>query len=320
MSKKGKPIKTTRLFSLQLADHDGLFAPKQKRKFSYSWLKLIFYIPATLLFLSPSFKIGRGFIKDPGYALPDSVTVGQIFTLPANEDDEIVPQIGGRPLSYIDGKNPIYIGAALGPTDFEINFQFNDDDRPRLKALVEKFNHPTYPFFVKRVRVTKPTEVEIKTEVSKSDTAEKSAPTIDPKELKLLERHDGFVRMRCWKSPSVEPVGVDPLKPKRNQRLGTLTAVGQGEVLFSGPISNGENLVLVYHGGGLFTRYWGLKETRVNKGTKVTAGQTVGYIPLAPPRKETHATWQALMNVTGHASEVSRPSLLALSTRLCDSK
>jgi hypothetical protein len=319
MKKKG-PIKTTRLFSLQLADHDGLFAPKARRRHSFAWLKLLIYLPAAIFFFVPSYKIGRGALKDPGYKLPDTVMQGEVFTFPATEDDDVIPQMGGRSLSYIDGKAPMYIGAALGPTDFEINFQFNDDDKPRFKAMMEKLKHPTYPVFVKRIKVTKLPETPDPAPLRKGEEAPRTVPPFDEKETRILARTDGFIRMRCWKEPVVEPVGVDPLKPRRHLRMGSLPAVGQGEVLFAGPIATGESLVVVYHGGGLFTRYWGLKETRVQKGAKVTTGQTIGYIPLAPPKKETHATWQAVMNITGTPGEVSRPSLLALSSRLCDSK
>lgn len=325
MKNNGRPIKTTRLFSLQLADHDGLFAPKQRRPRSYRWLKLLIYLPAAVFILIPSFKIGQGFLKNPGYTLPDTVGEGDVFTIPANEDDDIVPQIGGRSLSYIDGKSPLYIGAALGPSDFEINFQFNDEDRPRFKAMLEKLKHPTYPMFVKHVHVNKADTAEHLVVLKKGEEPQRMAPPFDVKEEKALERSDGFVRMRCWKEPVIEAAGVDPLKPRRHLRMGILNAVGQGEVLFSGPTTSagsvpGESEVIVYHGGGLFTRYWGLKETRVQRGAKVTTGQAVGYIPLGPPRKETQASWQAIMNITGHPSVVNRASLLALSSRLCDSK
>lgn len=326
MSNKSRPIKTTRLFSLQLADHDNLFAPRQKPRVTFSWLKLVTFIAGFCFFLAPSFKIGQAILKSPAFKIPQSVTKGDLFTIPVDEDEDDIPQIGGRPLSYVDGKTPFYIGAALRPNDFEISIQFGDDDHPRIKGMIEKFRHPTYPLFVQNVHVTPatvaaaPTPVPRGTKIAPEDEP-KAPPAFTSAENKVLARFDGHLRLRCWKEPSVEAVGIDPLKPRRHVHYGTMPAVGGGEVVFVGPSeSEGNSDVLVYHGGGLFTRYWALKEVRVQKGSKVTAGQTIGHVQLAPPKHVTHPTWQPLMNVAGSIGEINPQSVLALSSRLCDSK
>lgn len=320
-----KPVKTTRLFSLQLANHDALFAPRVKSIVSYRWLKLlVLYFPALAFLMLPSFKLGRGFIKSPPYSIPDSIQHGELFTLPTNEDDDFVPQINGRTMGFIDGKSQFYLGAAPGQSDFNVTVH-HLEEKPRYKALVEKLRHPSYPLFVKRVHVKPAPEPELPKPApaarGKSEELPKKPPGIDAKETRALERVDGNVRIRCWREPVVEPIGVDPLKPRRHQRLGSLAAAGQGEVVFAGSIAQGESTVLLYHGGGLFTRYYGLKELRVQKGSRVVTGQIVGHVPLNTAKNQpTKATWQPLMNVTGRLGPLNPQSLLALSSQLCDSK
>jgi len=329
MAKSKGQLKTTRLFSLQLADHDTLFAPRQRRRLPFHWLKLLLYLPALALFFLPSFKIGRAVLREPGFKIPDSVERGDVFTIPASDKDDIVPHVAGHALAYVDTKTPFYLGAALQNSDLEINVAFHDEQSPPFKRIVEKLKHPTYPLFVKHVHVTQaepvpvsPAPASVKGRATTALPEERKPPLIDAKEAKVLARFDGNVRLRCWKEPTVEPLGIDPLKPRRhNFRLGSLPAVAGGEVLYTGPSENdGGLIVLVYHGGGLFTRYWGLKEVRVQKGSKISVGQTVGNVLLAPPRHETKPTWQPLLNVGGTTAPVNPASVLALTSQLCDSK
>jgi murein DD-endopeptidase MepM/ murein hydrolase activator NlpD len=48
----------------------------------------------------------------------------------------------------------------------------------------------------------------------------------------------------------------------------------------------GESVVMLYHGGGLFTRYWGIRENRLPKNGRVSIGQTVGYVHLSANGKD----------------------------------
>ena len=325
--RKPSRLQTTRMFSLQLANHDGLFAPREKPRRSFRWLKLAaFFFPAFVAFVFPSFKIGRAILKNPGLQVPESLRQGDLFTLPVGEDDEHVPLISGRTLGFVEGKTPLFIGAALKPFDFEVSFDFNDDDeRKNLKGFVPRLKHPTYPIFVKRVHVvadeTPPSEE--RPSIRRETEKPSMPPAFAAGETKAFERHDGNIRLRCWKSPSVEPLPIDPLKPRRNPRLGSLSAAGPGEVVHTGSYvgANGnETAVVVYHGGGLFTRYWGLKELRIPKSNRLNAGQTIGYVHLAPPKQATRPNWQVLMGGVGGPGEIKAQALLELSSRLCDSK
>ncbi len=326
MSKQDRrPIKTTRLFSLQLADHDNLFSPGEKRRLSFHWLRLVIYVPAIALFLLPSFRLGQAILQIPSYSLPDSVVRGEIFTLPGSNAN-LVPQIAGRSLPFIDAKTPLFIGTAPSSSEFDISLMFKDQKHNPLLRVIETLTHPTYPLFVKRVRVSAP-QVSPASESArgKNESEKKLPPEFTTTQIKILERFDGNIRLRCWKEPVVDAIGVDPLKPRKHARLATLSAAGSGEVVYAGPSSNGEAAeVLLYHGGGLFTRYWDLKEARVQKGSKVGAGHTVGHVLLAPTNKETPARWQVFMNVGGvpinPQGEINPQSVLALSSQLCDSK
>lgn len=324
--KKTGPLKTTRLFSLQLADHDSLFAPRGlapvNTRLRYAKMALVL-LPALTFFLLPSFKIGKGLHREPGYELPNEIRRGELFTIPA-DDKTRIPLAGARPLSIIEGKQPVFIGAAVRGEDFDISFEFREEAGNPLKALVERLQHPTYPLFVKHVHVIDDTR-EADSKVSeasrgKGDKALKIAPSLGESELKALLRHDGNARLRCWKEPTVEIPGIDPLKPRKHLRLGNLSASAQGEVVYSGPSEGEDSVVILYHGGGFFSRYWNLKETRVQKGAKVSVGQTVGMVPLNSIKRETRPTWQVFSNQFGFPGEINPQKLLALSSQLCDSK
>jgi len=332
-----RPIKTTRLFSLQLADHDNLFAPGAKRRFSFQWVRLVIYIPAIAFFLFPSFKIGQALLLEPHFSLPDSVVRGELFVLPAENSpknspknsatsSKVVPQIAGRSLAFIDAKPPLFVGTSPSSSEFEISFIYRDLTNNPLMRVLETLSHPRFPLFVKRIRVSSPPLAAlVASSRTKVEIEKKLPPDFTAAATKALERFDGNLRLRCWKEPIVTPIGVDPLKPRRHARLATLSSAGSGEVVYAGPSANGETSeVLLYHGGGLFSRYWDLKEVRAQKGSKVGAGHTVGHILLAPANQITHGRWQIFMNIGGAPinpqNEVNPQSVLALSAQLCDSK
>lgn len=274
-------------------------------------------LPALIAWMFPSFRLGRPDFLKPDIQLPDSLEVGELFTVPADENENMVPLVSGRPLGYVDGKTPLYVGAAVKPFNFEISFELlKEDPYSKLKGFIPRLEHPTFPVLVKRVKVHETKAIE---SAEKPARQEITPPPIGPEEQSAYDRYDGKMRLRCWRQPAVEPLAVDPLRPRRNQRLGKLTSAGPGEVVYSSPKSESEKTVVIYHGGGLYTRYWGFKELRLPKDGRVTTGQTIGHVPLAPPRQPTPVYWQAIMNGAGGPGEINRENLLDLSSRLCDS-
>jgi hypothetical protein len=350
MNQRAPKDKTTRLFSVQLADHDHYFAPKQKRRRRMQWLALIKYSPAFFCFLFPSYHLGVAVFKDPGVKIPESLIRGDAFTLPG-DDEDLVPIMNGRKMMFIDGKNPIYLAVTPKGPNLEISYDFLDtDERSRLKALVPKPKHPTYPLFVKQVRVLE-TPVALAAVIGTQAPVSlvsppqalpslastlafevRPAPSLTETELNELARKDGKARLRCWKEPHVDPLAVDLIK-RRRLHMGSIQTAGQGEVVLVTPLdgpSGPEFSLLIYHGGGLFTRYWNLVELRVRKGTKVNTGQIIGNVALAQPlnlrkgkqERLTPATWAPVMGgANGLAPAiVNAQSLLAVSSQLCDSK
>jgi septal ring factor EnvC (AmiA/AmiB activator) len=62
-------------------------------------------------------------------------------------------------------------------------------------------------------------------------------------------------------------------------------AVGKGEVAFAGNVSGFGNVLIVQHGGGLFSVYGKLDSFSVRQGEAVGKGQTVGRLPESPAGK-----------------------------------
>ena len=323
MRKKNGYVQTsTRLFSLQLAHHDSQFAPVRKKKSSCRSLKTVLILVTVLVgFSFPSFRIGRPSLQTPPVALPESLEVGELLTIPAGENGNMIPMTSGRPLGFVDGKTPLYVAAAIKPFGFEISFDLlHDDPYARLKVLLPRLENPVFPVVVGRIKVREADPAELEEKSARSDTFKPlSPPPISAEEASIYNRFDGKMRLRCWRQPVVEPLAIDPLRSRRNQRLGKISAAGPGEVVYTSPQSESEKTVVIYHGGGLFTRYWGIKELRLPKDGRVTTGQTIGHVPLAPPRQTTPPYWQAIMNGSGGHGDVNREDLLNLSSRLCDS-
>lgn len=314
---------STRLFSLQLANHDSLFSPQHKRRFKFrSFRTFLIFAAALTALVFPSFKLGRPNLQNPSVDLPDSLELGELFTVPANEKENMVPLISGRPLGFVDGKTPLYVGAAVKPFGFEINFDLsNNDPYAKLKSLLPRLEHPTFPVLVKRVRIHGAKTLVAEEKPNPRETFKPiPPPPISPEEASAYERYDGKMRLRCWRAPLVEPLAIDPLKPRRNQRLGKVSSAGPGEVVYTSPKEAGERVVVIYHGGGLFSRYWGIKDLKLPKDGRLTTGQTIGHVALAPPRQTTPVYWQPIMNGAGGPGEINREALLDLSSQLCDSK
>ena len=65
----------------------------------------------------------------------------------------------------------------------------------------------------------------------------------------------------------------------------SVKAVGQGEVAFAGAVSGFGNVLIVQHGGGLFSVYGRLETFQVKQGEVVKKGTVVGRLPGSPSGK-----------------------------------
>jgi septal ring factor EnvC (AmiA/AmiB activator) len=65
----------------------------------------------------------------------------------------------------------------------------------------------------------------------------------------------------------------------------SVKSVGQGEVAFAGAVSGFGNVLIVQHGGGLFSVYGRLETFLVKQGEAVKKGTTVGRLPESPSGK-----------------------------------
>ncbi|HEX7523898.1 MAG TPA: peptidoglycan DD-metalloendopeptidase family protein [Candidatus Deferrimicrobium sp.] len=65
----------------------------------------------------------------------------------------------------------------------------------------------------------------------------------------------------------------------------SVKSVGQGEVAFAGAVSGFGNVLIVQHGGGLFSVYGRLETFLVKQGEAVTKGTVVGRLPGSPSGK-----------------------------------
>jgi septal ring factor EnvC (AmiA/AmiB activator) len=65
----------------------------------------------------------------------------------------------------------------------------------------------------------------------------------------------------------------------------SVKSVGQGEVAFAGAVSGFGNVLIVQHGGGLFSVYGRLEAFLVKQGQAVKKGTVVGRLPASPSGK-----------------------------------
>ena len=316
-------MKTTRLFSLQLADYDDGYGPHLKRpKSKLRFLKLLIFIPALILMIFPSFRIGRPLFQAPTFEIPTTMVRGDLFTLPA-EEDILNPTAGGKPMVLANRSHPLLMAVVPGGRSFEISFLFGQTakDKKKLKLHWPRIEHPVYRVFSKTVAVTDEGQ-ETPSRESKSSA---TAPAVADSKLSF-SRVDGSADLTCWKPPVLKPSALSEQFKRRHGaqksrlRMATVSAVSPGEVIYAGASggtlgSTGQTLV-VYNGSGLYTRYTELRETSVRKGDRIKVGQEIAVVAALTAKSPLVAKWGAFLEGT----EINSESLLALSSQLCDSK
>lgn len=324
---------SSRLFALQVANHDSHWSgprrdPDGRRNRIRRLINFLIILPAILLFLLPSFKLGRLLYRAPDFTVPDSARQGSVFTLPVEEDFESL-KLEGHTLPEIKSKNPMYLAAvntAAPIMDLVLTYK-SPEKKLSLKSLVPKFDHPTYSVFTKQIKVDHPTAAEEANTIAQEAQAARDAKekgtthqTSIPTDPKIYARNDGAISATCWTKPDLEEIPQLGIRQGRRPgpRMATLSAAGSGEVVQIG-ITNGvgtEKSVILYHGGGLFSRYHGVKDYRVRRGDHIQAGQAIAVVDAGSAKKPATARWDLYLNDT----ELNRESFLALSSQLCGSK
>ena len=318
--------RTTKILALQVSNHDSYWGgPKEAPSKMKRLIKIAILLPAFALFIMPSFKIGRAVFRTPTFVIPDSIKQGSVFTVPA--DDEVssiqlegksVPEL--KPISKSKTKPTLYLVAASGVPQLDLVLNYKAADKHlSLKMLLPHFEHPSYDVFNKQIKI-EPPEANDSTVATADGEPKARAAVIAPlaSDLKAFDRTDGLIAASCWKEPSLDaqPVVVAKHGYKSPPRSATLSAAGNGEVVQILNPAPGEKALVVYHGGGLYSRYFGLKETKFRKGDRITAGQSIGSADAGTWKKPANAHWDLYLNQT----ELNRAGFLALSTQLCETK
>lgn len=306
------------MFALQVSTHDSMWGgPKQAPSLLKRVIQIAIVLPAIALFLVPSFKLGRATYRTPAFTLPDSVKQGNVFTIPADEEITSI-QLGGHSLPELKSKQPLFLVAASSVPQIDLVLNYKAPERHlSLKMFLPHFENPSYDVFNKQIKIDPP-EAQTSPVISGEQATAHMTPPVPSIDTKTFTRTDGLVAASCWKEPSLD---VLPVQLNRNgrrppPRQASLTAAGQGEVLQVSAPFQGEKTVLVYHGGGLYTRYYGIRDTKVRKGDRVAAGMPIATTEAGSWRKPATARWDLYLNQT----ELNRANFLALSSQLCDSK
>lgn len=309
-------FKTNKIFALQTASYDYGFGPRQKMTRFQKIVRGILVTPGVLLFLLPSFKIGLGLQRPPAFEVPDKVTKGSVFTVPVDPTLQTI-MLEGKSLPEIKGSKPALLAVAKTEPSMDLVLIYKGPERKfSPKNLLPKLEHPTFEVFAKQIAVeAPPTEPEPQPGKKKKES---TPPTVYEPDPALMSRTDGAAQAACWSEPKTN---VLPQKPNRDYRrlpvqYANLTAMAPGEVVKIDSLKGGAKNVVVYHGGGLFSRYLELRETLVRKGEKVQGGQELGMLSLGTWRTPIKPRWDIYLGTT----ELNPQNFLALSTQLCDSK
>jgi hypothetical protein len=295
---------------MQLQDHDSLFGPRRPWKKLGQLLTWLPFIPALIVWSIPSFQIGTTIFRKPQFEIPVKLSARGLFTLPAAED-MLFPQAAGHAMTLIEKPEPMYLGVAADAGMTEISFVYREARHLSLKTFLPRFDHPHTAIFVQQVPV----------EAAEQKPARAIASADMSKEQSLFRRSDGFSNLACWSEPQMAPyVDLKPMMTIRVNRnapkIATMTVAGPGEVTHIGPSANSQQTLIVYHGGGLYSRYYDLKDLKVHKGDKVKAGQVVATMLAGTRRDPASIQWDTRLS----NREVNLESLLEVSSRLCGSK
>ena len=212
--------------------------------------------------------------------------------------------------SYLLGEYPIQSGHAF--------------QEPRQKIFIHQFA-------VKLQIGKKPSTLRLPADVLKKLSAhDDESRENDTKMMKeILTQENGEILTECWQrplrskivsrfaSPRFLPDGRQYYHSGLDLRAWTGTpipAASAGVVAFADHMVVPGNMVIVDHGGGVFSRYMHLSDIQVTKGDKISKGQTLGLSGATGRVEAPHLHWEIVWK--GVSADPLR--FLAVADKICN--
>ena len=267
---------------MSLADHDNLFMPDKMPSRIRHLGRFISRLIALTMVIFPSFDLGRFVSQAPNFEIPSTAHAGDPLLL-FDSGDYANVFMNGRRLARVEDPESSFLGFFGERERSKALLQFVRTPRRRtLKTILSSYTskfmkHPEIPYFTQVIQVG-------------ADLSPETVP-VPPVAPRLLHRHlastnsaafteknfareDGTGSIACFREPTATKQAASSrtvvIHSRKNNALNDafhIGAVANGEVTETGE-ENGLKTVLVYHGGGLFSQYAGLRELKVHSGQK----------------------------------------------------
>ena len=326
----------TRTFSHNLAFYDSNFGgrgPESKSKWrTWPWAAALAIAIAGL----PSAKIARVTAAPPPSPMPVSLNAGLPFIIsdPAHEIDGI--EVEGRALSKLQGGRDYFGAAGLYDRDRIIaRGVLRKHPTPIEKGLVGLIYSAPLQVFSAEIRVERGERAD--SAQLRLPASAMPVPNAESDERRALEarmvrgilgRDDGEIKVACWEAPLRSTIASEFGAPRAvasgehyphagvdlKATFGSpLKAPGPGSVTMAEELAATGKMILLYHGGGLFTRYMRLSEIVSKPGDEVGSGQVLGFSGNGPASEGSNVHWEAIWK----GKAINPIALLDLSRQLC---
>jgi hypothetical protein len=254
----------------------------------------------------PSLKIARFMRVAPPVAVPSKAGAGTPLTVSDAAGAIESVELGGRPLSRIKGRG-LFLGA-IG---------LNERGELPLAGLLRYRPRPMQDGPIGWVYASPIFVFAGTIQVEAAGEAPLRAPSaIAPAEAP--EREDGEFEASCWLAPSSAEGNGMVRAPAPGEAVLPAAAAAPSPApkaaTASGAASAGVKTLLIYHGGGVYSRLGPLRELVARGGERLAAGQVVGYAGSGDRGDRAPlARWDVLWK----GKPVNAVAFLDLSRQLC---
>ena len=335
MGESRRGFARTRVFSYNLASYDATFGFTPEKPHSRLW---IWAIALGLAIASlPSFKVARVVrVQAPG-PLPNVIQAGLPITVADRGGEIEALELEGRALSRVKGTDLFLGGVGLYDHDVVVLRGLLRQNKTSIEdGPIGLIYASPLREFAHNIRVEKPVDgnpsaLRLPAAIALQSTGLAGAErrTLEAAKVReRLAREDGDADIGCWSSPldtsmisdygswrslpngeSYAHAGVDLRAP-----TGTpIKAVGAGELDMAEELLIPGKMAMVYHGGGIFTRYMHMSSFLSRQGEKITGGQTLGYSGATGRAEGPHLHWEILWK----GKALNPTAFLDLSRQLC---